>query len=481
MKMNIFKSRRFKHGSLATIITAGFIVGIILVNVVATMLLDRFPLSIDLTKDNRFALTQDSIDYVKRLDSKVTITVCAEEASLDRSPTTKQALEIIKNYAKYSGKISIKFIDLTKEPNFAKKYPGETFSEGDIFVESALRTKKVSINSLFNQQQTEAGGTLLSSKAEQVMTSALMYATDKNPTTVSLLTGLDNVDVTGYKNLLTTNNYNVVEQNILTDEINKEAAFVILPQPAADLSAENVKKLETYLDNDGKFDKSLVFVASPNVEVGPVLKTFLTQWGMEVGAETIMETNPSNAIENYYNIINEVADEDFSKELKSKQLPIVTSYAKPIKVLFEASENRKTRILTKTSNTAILLPAEYGENFDPNKQEKNSYNTMVIGSKNKYEGTTLHTSSVVIVSASSMISEQFLLLPSLSNGDATLSMTNIISPKKDTVKILPVELNQQQITIRQDQVVVNMIVFIVVIPLIILIAGIVVWARRRHL
>ncbi|MFZ2539086.1 MAG: Gldg family protein, partial [Oscillospiraceae bacterium] len=377
MKMNIFKSRRFKHGSLATIITVGFIVGIILVNVVASMLLERYPLSIDLTKDNRFALTQESIDYVKGIESDVTITVCAEEAELDGSADSKQALEIIKNYAKYSNKISVKFLDLTKEPNFAKKYPSEKFATGDIFVESALRTKKVGINSLFSQQQTEAGGTILSSKAEQVMTSALMYATDKNPTTVSLLTGLDNVDVTGYKNLLTSNNYSVVEQNILTDEINKEAKFVILPQPAADLSVENVKKLETYLDNNGKFDKSLVFVASPNVEIGPVLKTFLAQWGMEVGNETIIETNPSNAIENFFNVINQAADEDFGKQLKSQQLPIVTSSAKPIKILFESSENRKTRILTKTFDTSVLLPVGYGEDFDPSKQEQSSYNTMV--------------------------------------------------------------------------------------------------------
>ncbi|MEG0691841.1 MAG: Gldg family protein [Oscillospiraceae bacterium] len=481
MKMNIFKSRRFKHGSLATIITVGFIIGIILVNVVATLLLERFPLSIDLTKDNRFELTQESVDYVKALDSNVTITVCAEEAALDASPDTKQALEILKNYAKYSNKISINFIDLTKNPNFAKEYPGETFAAGDIFIASDMRTKKVGINSLFSQQQTQAGGTIYSSKAEQVLTSALMYATDKNPTTVSLLTGLDNLDATGYKNLLVSNNYNVVEQNILTDEINPDASFVILPQSAADLTAENVKKLDAYLDNDGKFDKSLVFIASPTVEVGPVLKTFLAQWGMEVGAETVMETNQSNAIETYFNVINQVGDEEFGKLLKSQQLPIVTSYAKPIKVLFEASENRKTKILTKTFDSTILFPVKPAEDFDPSKQEQSSFNTMVMGSKMKYEGTTPHTSNVVVVSASSMLSPQFLALPSLSNADATLSMTSLISPKKETVKILPVELNQDQITITQGQVAINMIVFIGIIPLLVLIMGIVVWVRRRHL
>ena len=61
INMRYFHSRRFKFGSLATVITAVFVAAIILINVVAGLLLDRFPISIDLTADNRFELTQDSI------------------------------------------------------------------------------------------------------------------------------------------------------------------------------------------------------------------------------------------------------------------------------------------------------------------------------------------------------------------------------------------------------------------------------------
>ena len=53
MKKNLLNRRRFKYGSLATIITVGFIVAVVLLNVVCTLLLERYPLSIDLTSDNR--------------------------------------------------------------------------------------------------------------------------------------------------------------------------------------------------------------------------------------------------------------------------------------------------------------------------------------------------------------------------------------------------------------------------------------------
>lgn len=482
MKKNIFASRRFKHGSLATIITIGFIVGIILINIVATMLLERFPLSIDLTKDNRFEITQESVDYTKKIDTDVKISICADEAALEQSIDSKQALEIIKSYQKYNGKISIDFIDLTKDPNFAKKYPNETFSSGDIFIDSDMRTKKITINDFFTQQQNQqTGETKVSSKAEQVMTAALMYVTDKNPTTVSILSGMDNVDVSGYQSLLSSNNYNVVEQNLLTDEINKDASFVILPQPSVDLTADVVKKLDEYLDNNGKFDKSLVFVASPNVAVGPILKNFLTQWGMEVGAETIMETDGTHAIEDLLGVVNQVPDEDFKKELRSQELPIITRAAKPINVLWETSENRKTRVLTKTYDSTVLLPVNFDDNFDPTAQEKSSFNTMVVGTRSKYEGTTLQASNVVVVSSAEMLSARFLTASSISNADATLAMTSIIAPKEDTVRIVPVELNQEKITITTGQVLTNMVIFVIIIPLFVLIFGTVVWLRRRHL
>lgn len=487
MKKNMFASRRFKHGSLATIITVGFIVGIVLVNVIATMLLQRFPLTIDLTKDNRFAITEPSIEFVKAIDSDVTISICADEAALEMGTDSKQALEIIRSYAKYSGKIKIEFINLTKDPNFAKKHPKETFTSGDIFISADKRTKKVNINDLFTQQQNQQTGEVkTTSKAEQVLTGALMYATDENPVTVSVLGGNDSMEIDGYMNVLKANNYNVVEQNILTDEIDPAASFVVLPQPAVDFTADTIKKLDDFLDNDSQFNKSLVFIASPSAEIGPLLKNFLAQWGMEIGAETIIETDPSHVImQNPLNIINEVKDEDFKKSLISQEQPIITPYARPINILFEQSENRSTKVLMSSYATSVLMPVTANETFDPSKETQAAFNTMVIGTKSKYEGTTLHASNVVAIASpvltSDNLSRQTMGYIPPANSDAVLAMTSLISPKSETVRINPISLDQEKITVTGGQVMVLLWIFVIAIPLVVVIMGFVVWIRRRHL
>ena len=100
INMKYFHSRRFKFGSLATVITAVFVAAVILINVVVGLLLDRFPVSIDLTSDNRFELTQDSINFLSGLDQDVKITVLAEESEFESAGTYwKQVYEIIKDYA----------------------------------------------------------------------------------------------------------------------------------------------------------------------------------------------------------------------------------------------------------------------------------------------------------------------------------------------------------------------------------------------
>lgn len=263
MKNNIFKSRRFKHGSLATIITIGFIVVLVLINVVFGMLSERFPMQIDLTADKRFELTDDSVNFVKGLEDDVNITVCASEATFENAGSIyKQAYEIIKNYEKHSSKVHLDFVDLQREPLFAQKYPGENIVLGDIIVETSKRMRIVKSSSFFSQTQSAYGTTVYSSEAEQVMTSAIMYVTDEHPTKAVFLTGLNNADVSGLRSILESNNYQIVEQNLQTEEIDSEAEIIVLPQPSVDITADMAKKLEAYLDNNAEFGKSLIFVAS---------------------------------------------------------------------------------------------------------------------------------------------------------------------------------------------------------------------------
>ena len=215
INMRYFHSRRFKFGSLATVITAVFVAAIILINVVAGLLLDRFPISIDLTADNRFELTQDSIDFLAGLEQDVKITVLADEATFENAGVYyKQIYEIIRDYAQHSSRVTVEFRSITKNPGLADDYPSEQLEEGDIIVETDKRYRKIDNGSLVSVTTTSYGTSTYSSQAEQQVTSALMYVTESNITKAALLTGLlSSIDVSGLQELLTSNVYDVTSVN----------------------------------------------------------------------------------------------------------------------------------------------------------------------------------------------------------------------------------------------------------------------------
>lgn len=485
INMKYFHSRRFKFGSLATVITAVFVAAVILINVVVGLLLERFPVSIDLTSDNRFELTQDSVNFLSGLDQDVKITVLAEELEFESAGTYwKQAYEIIKDYSQHSNHITVEFKSISKNPGLANEYPSEDLAEGDLLITTDKRYKKVDNGSLLSVSTTSYGSYTYSSQAEQQITSALMYVTESNITKVALLSGFGSAaNISGLQELLTSNVYDIATVNMLTEEISSDYQAVILPQPAEDLTAEQVEKLSAFLDNDGAFGKTLLFVGN-GTEPGAVLKNFLADWGIEMQSGYAFETNQSNMYSSTYGGLvfgAAVADDELKSALNNADLPVIVASATPITALFESKDNRKTSVLLKSSDTAIFVPYNADESFDFNSQDQTSMNLVVEGKKLRSLDGEMVSSNVIAFGSAQMMTSNMLNYGGYGNGDFVITAVNAATGKDSVVKILPIDLSYDTITISQTQVVTYAIIFIGVLPLIVLAVGIVIFVRRRHL
>ena len=121
-----FTSRRFKHGGLAIIIIILFLVGVVVINMIAGTLNDKYPyFSWDLTRDQTFDMTQESIDYVKGLDKDIKITVLNDEDSfVAGGQYYQQANNIIKQYPQYNSRITLEYVDVNKNPAYLNTLTG---------------------------------------------------------------------------------------------------------------------------------------------------------------------------------------------------------------------------------------------------------------------------------------------------------------------------------------------------------------------
>ena len=153
-----FTSRRFKHGGLAIIIIILFLVGVVVINMIAGTLNDKYPyFSWDLTRDQTFDMTQESIDYVKGLDKDIKITVLNDEDSfVAGGQYYQQANNIIKQYPQYNSRITLEYVDVNKNPAYLNTLTEDVnVATNDILVECEGRQKVVSSIDLFNTQDSQ--------------------------------------------------------------------------------------------------------------------------------------------------------------------------------------------------------------------------------------------------------------------------------------------------------------------------------------
>ena len=127
-----FNAKKLKHGTMATVFTCVFVALLVLVNVVTTMLFDRYPITIDLTTNKIYSVSNDTEDYVKKVNVDVQVTIFADENTYTNySSYNKQAVELLKNYCKLNHHITYRFVDIDSHPEIVKEYT-DTISQFDI-------------------------------------------------------------------------------------------------------------------------------------------------------------------------------------------------------------------------------------------------------------------------------------------------------------------------------------------------------------
>ena len=486
MKKNIFNNRRFKHGSLATIMTVGLIVLVVLVNIIASMVADRLPVNIDLTDNQMYELSQESVDYVEQLKEPVTIEVFASEEDFTNMGTmygfgefTKQAVELFKKYSLY-GDVTVNYLDPYTNPDILSKYPKESLGLGSVVVSCGERYRALALFDLFNlDPQT---GAVVSSKVENAVTNAIMLVTNANPTTVTVLTGVNTADVSGLTSLLKSNGYLVQETDILTGQIDPNSSLVILAAPMVDIPAESLKKIDEYLDNDGHFGKNLYYFADPTQPELPNIEEFLSEWGIGVGTGTVVETDANRIFFDRSFVMQNYGGTSFAEGLGTTDNAILAVQYRPIEQLFTENSNRTTQALMYSFDTAALMPANAGSDWEPSSDtETQSYNALVLGQRTILENNEQKTSSVAVFGSTLIADPSILSMTALNNAEYLVNMSNILCDKEDSGVIITEKTSgNQTLGISNTQKNIINLVFLYLLPLSIIIVGVVVWARRRN-
>jgi hypothetical protein len=478
-------ARNTRRGALSVAITVFVIAAVILLNIIASSLTSRYSLYADLTSNDAYRLQDATAAFASTVEKDVTLTVLQNESVFEGyGDYYVQANKLIRQLAEASPKLTLKYVDLTTNPKFPAGYPDVDWSSSHlVLVESGERYRVLDAEDFFDYEldQSTYSYVVTDQHIEQALCSAILNLTAENLSTVAVLTGQNEQDMSAFTTLLSNNAYNVVEVDLVTGTIPEDADFLVIYAPAVDIDADMADTVASWLENNGSFGRNLIYFPSDKRDTAdyPNLNALIADWGMQVDFGYIYEADSTYVASSLKTALcsrYDYADSTFTADLPNPEIPVYLYYTLPITI----TDGDLARPMLTSSEQSFFGPMTTAddEDFTP---DYHSYNGAAIGEKN--DGTTDGLSShVVVIGSYDALSSGFLQYNSYNNAAYFVNIFNTLCDHSVSGVIIEGK-NLNSTSLGADSAAtVGFIAVLVrwVIPAAVLLAGLLVFFLRRH-
>jgi len=455
-----FQTRTLIYGAstaAAVLLLAGILVFVVLLG-------NRYSLRWDLTRGQSHSLSAVSRTLLKEVAKPLTMTVFYPEGS----PERQRAREVLEMYTRQNPQIAYRFLDPEKDPVRADEAGYRRF--GNILLEYDGRRQ------------------LAETSEEEAVSEALRRVLKKERKKLYLLTGhgertapREHRGFKVAKKALQNEGYELADLNLLTEaEVPQDAAVVIVAAPQKDLLPNEVAALKAYLDRGGR----LFLLLEPFDDAG--LKGFLAGYGVNLDNGIVLE----------YNQLTQ------DRAILS---PIVTQYG-PHRItqdfsLYTIFPGPRPLFLNREVKTAILAPLvatspssweKIGKDWQKNKQhlfdekqdKKGPFAVAVLVEPKAEEKTAPpdhkeghRPSYLAVFGDADFAADEFF--NQLGNGDLFLNTVNFLAAEEKQIIIRKTDKKVEPLLLKGWKTLVIFAVSVILLPLIMLSAGVAAYLRRR--
>lgn len=502
--------KNFKYGSMATIITVVVIVLTILINVGATALVNRYPsLKLDMSTGAKMSLSKDLTETVDTISHKTEIIFCttkddyettfnkylAQQIGMEAMNEGTRITTLAEKAAERNANISVRYVDLDKNPSFVNNYKNESLDSSKIIVQTEYRYRVLSLSDLFQQKSsmdysTYQQKTTYYSNVEYALANALVSTNlDKVPV-VAVATGHGETEPTTLTSTLKSNNFQVTEINLMTDtEISDEIDVVLIAAPTADFTTEQIEMMEKFLNNNGNYGKNILYMTAPIRSPMPNLDAFLADWGMKLGdAGAYLRESDDKRWTTYPELMLLDVNADDDSCLKAfGDATVGTLMSAPMQLLFDYDSGVSTKALLTTSETAYVVPSDVKDASKYEPKDGDYGKNVVLGYGEKYISKNNEQLYSRVAVCTSMYALNAFLSTNMYGNNKDIALTFFkhmtgTTGDDDQVYIAATEFKGSDMTLSYSTVnTVGLWIFTILVPLAVLAMGLVIWLRRRHL
>ncbi len=504
-------NRRYKYGSLSAVFTLVFIALVLVINLVFSSLSLSGDLTVDLTQEDFTSIGEESERLLTELgkDLDITITFMSARDMFDLKENNYNGInltgivrDLAENYQRVfdgsgdKGTVRVQYKELDKDPEFEKKYLEESttkLSATSVIVQGKYHYRVLSLTAFFTLNED---GNYHAFNGEYRFTTAMLQSSISEAQVVTLTygngepigaDGLVSADseVAGIASVLSEAGFEIKTANLESEEIDPRTEILITYDPVADLTTVETDKITKYLASRNAY---MVFVDSATPKMNNLQSMLSDNWGIDY-RPFYRVTDETHSLGNS-NTINikypEIATDDISGSAAYQIRKTVSDMGGTIATAMPESVELVVRdALTKDNFTVETVLSTYDTAKSANESETGTEGEiplMLLSSKHGYgENNATEYSYVALVGSTEFANSANLVASTYGNKRVLLSSARIFSSTQIVPDIDSRTFGSVAIDIENGTAKMLTRLICTVFPGAIIIMGIVVFFRRRHL
>ena len=463
-----------RNGSYSTLLIVIFVAIVVVINMIVGKLPSKYT-QIDISDQQLYSIGDETKKVLNNLDKDVTIYQIAQSGSEDETISN-----LLQKYADESKHVKVELKDPVVSPKFVSEYTSDQVSSNSLIVVCGDRNKVVNYNDMYEStmdyntysyQTTGFDG-------EGQITSAIAYVTTENLPVLYTLEGHGEKELDStIKEDIEKANMEVKTLNLISEgSVPDDAACLLIDSPSSDISEDEKTALLDYLENGGK---AMVF--SDYTE--RTLSNFaavLENYGVKAADGIVFEgDNQHYGMQMPYYLLPTVNSTDASSETASSGYYIIMPYAQGIQKLDDVRDTVTIEDILTTSDSAYSKTNLQSETLE--KEDGDVEGPFALGVSIKEDVGDGKKTQIIYYSSSYIMDSQMNQLVSGGNEKlVTESLNSMVSTEETTTVSIPSKsLEVSYLTISDYDASFWKICTIGLIPGIFLVAGFVIWFKRR--
>lgn len=469
-----FSKKHIKNGSYSMTMTVVFIAVVIVINMIVGELPSKYT-EIDVSGQKLYSIGDETKELLSELEKDVTIYQIAQSGGEDEVITS-----LLKKYEDESEHIKVEQKDPVVNPKFASEYTTDNLSANSLIVTCGDRSKVIDYNNMYESDidyQTYSYQTT-GFDGEGQITSAIGYVTSENLPILYTLTGHGETELgSTMKEGIEKANMEIKSLNLVSEgSVPEDADCLFIGSPSTDISSDEKDAILEYLENGGK---AMIF-SDYNENKMENFDEILANYGLERTEGIVFEGDSQHyAMQMPYYILPDVGSAEAVSGLSSDGYMVLAPFAQGI---VQADDVRSTVVVNSLLSTSDQAYSK--SNLSSGSLEKEDGDTdgpFDVG-VSVTENVDDEETKLVYYSASSLLDSQVNQM--VSGGNEKLVMESlkwmVDTEETVTVSIPSKSLQVSSLMIPGYDASFWKICVMGVIPGFFLVAGFVVWFKRRR-